>query len=87
MKQITVSLSREQLEILLTLTDNQLFRMKYIDPKMPGHKARPEDLENARTAVRVLNDALSKVRGFGTGTGTGTTDRRQISIQRNGAGN
>ena len=78
MKQIIVSLSREQLEILVTLADNQLFRMKYIDPKMPGHKARPEDLETARTAVRVLSDALSKVKGFGTAI----ADRRQIGIAR-----
>ena len=78
MKLITVTLSREQLEVLVTLTDNQLFRMKYIDPKMPGHRAHPEDLEKARAAVCVLSEALGRVRGLAAGV----VDRRQICIAR-----
>ncbi len=66
MKLITVALSAEQLEALVTLADNQLFRMKYIDPKMPGHKASPEGLENARAALQVLQEALKKTKGVGT---------------------
>ena len=66
MKNISISLSLEQLEVLVTLSDNQLFRMKYIDPKMPGHKTTPGTLENARTAVLVLQEALKKVKGVAT---------------------
>jgi hypothetical protein len=65
MKSVNVTLSPEQLEILVTLADNQFFRMKYIDPKMPGHKSKPEDIENARVAVQILRDALKTMKGFG----------------------
>ncbi len=58
MKLINVTFSPEQLEVLVTLIDNQLFRMKYIDPKMPGYRPRPENIENARTALEVLQGAL-----------------------------
>ena len=78
MKLIQVTLSPEQLEALVTLADNQFFRMKYIDPKMPGHKANPENFENARTALQVLQEALKKVKGFGSNP----VIKHQISIVR-----
>jgi len=81
MKSVNVTLSPEQLEILVTLADNQFFRMKYIDPKMPGHKSTPEDLENARVAVQVLRDALKATKGFGPAPG----GRQQIA-PRNSVG-
>lgn len=82
MKLINVTLSPEQLEALVTLADNQFFRMKYIDPKMPGHKSSPENLENARAALQVLQDALKKMKGFGPST----VVKRQISIVRTAPG-
>ena len=47
MAKITIQLTTEELQALLTLADNQFFRIKYIDPKLPGHKARPEELRAA----------------------------------------
>ncbi len=58
MKKISVSLSLEELQALVTLADNQLFRVKYIDPKMPGYVVQPKQLEVASSAVQVLGEAL-----------------------------
>ena len=58
MKKISVSLSLEELQALVTLADNQLFRVKYIDPKMPGYIVQPKELEVAVSAVQVLSETL-----------------------------
>jgi len=57
-KKISVSLSLEQLQAVLTLAENQLFRVKHIDPKMPGYIVRPEELEVATSAMGILGEAL-----------------------------
>lgn len=64
MAKITIQLTTEELQALLTLADNQFFRIKYIDPKIPGHKARPDELRAAQSAVQVLQNALKAVKGF-----------------------
>ena len=64
MKKITVEFTAEELQALVTLSENQFFRLKYIDPKMPGYKAHPEELQAAHSAVQVLEEALKKEKGF-----------------------
>jgi hypothetical protein len=64
MRKIMVQLTAEELRALVKLSDNQFFRLKYIDPKMPGYKADQEELRTAQSAVRVLQDALKKEKGF-----------------------
>jgi len=64
MKKITLQLTAEELQALVTLSQNQFFRLKYIDPKMPGYKVHPEELRAAQSAVQVLQDALKKEKGF-----------------------
>jgi hypothetical protein len=64
MKKITIQLTAEELRSLVTLSENQFFRLKYIDPKMPGYKARPDELRAAQSAVQVLQEALKKEKGF-----------------------
>jgi hypothetical protein len=66
MAKITVQLTREELQALVTLTENQFFRMRFIDPKMPGYKARPDELRAAQSAVNILESALRKDKGFKT---------------------
>lgn len=58
MKKISISLTFEELQALATLADNQLFRVKYIDPKMPGYSIHPKELEIASSAVQILTEAL-----------------------------
>jgi len=67
-KKIAVGLSLEELEALVKLADNQLFRLKYIDPKMPGHVNHPGELEIAKSAVSVIQTALNTAKGIKTKT-------------------
>ncbi len=67
---ISVKLTLEQLESLLALADNQLFRMKFIDTKMPGYTSRPHNLQVATSAVQVLQEAFKSAKGFGAKTKT-----------------
>jgi hypothetical protein len=64
MKKISVDLTLEELQALLKLADNQLFRIKYIDPKMPGYVPHQEELEFSKSAVQVLQDALNGAKGI-----------------------
>lgn len=67
MKKLTVQLTIEELQTLVTLADNQLFRIEYLDSKLPGNVGNPETLRIAQAAVRVLQDALKRAKGFKTG--------------------
>jgi hypothetical protein len=58
MKSISFSLSVEEVKALLQITQNQLFRLKFLDPKMPGYKARPGELEAVESAEKALQAAL-----------------------------
>ena len=64
LKKISVELTLEELQAILTLADNQLFRVKYIDPKIPGHKERPDELRAAQSAVQLLQNAVKAEKGF-----------------------
>ena len=64
MGNIPVEFSLEQLQAIVILANNQLFRVKYIDPKMPGHVNRPEQLEIFKQAVGVVEAALNKAKGI-----------------------
>ena len=66
MKKISIELTVEELEALVTLTENQFFRMKFLDPKIPGYKARPEEMKAAQSAVAIIHKALNKEKGFTT---------------------
>jgi hypothetical protein len=64
MKKVSIQLSLDELQELLELVENQLFRMKFIDPKIPGPKVRPEKIDAANSAVKVLKDAFKAAKGF-----------------------
>jgi hypothetical protein len=64
MGNIPVEFSLEQLQAIVILANNQLFRVKYIDPKMPGHVNRPEQLEIFKQAGGVVEAALNKAKGI-----------------------
>ena len=63
MKKITVRFTAEELQAAAKLSEDQFFRLKYIDPKMPGYKVHPEELRTAQSAVQVLQEALRKEKG------------------------
>jgi hypothetical protein len=62
MKSLNLSLTVEQVQALLRISQNQIFRLKFLDPKMPGYKAHPGELEAAESAVKVLEAALKEDR-------------------------
>jgi len=64
MAKISVEFSMEQLQAIVVLANDQLFRVKYIDPKMPGHVRHPEQLEISKEAVQVAEAALNKAKGI-----------------------
>ena len=57
-------MSVDEVQALLELVDNQLFRMKFIDSKLPGHKSNPEKLQLATSAVTRLKDGFQKAKGL-----------------------
>jgi hypothetical protein len=64
MQQILVKLSLDEIRLALEMAKNQLFRMKFIDPKIPGHKANPEKQGVATSAVNSLQEAFNRAKGF-----------------------
>ena len=63
-KTIKIDLSAEELKVLATLAENQFFRMRYIDPRMPGYSISPETFRASQSATAVLSEAMKKERGF-----------------------
>jgi len=64
MAKLSVSLSLDEAQALLELVDNQLFRMKFIDSKMPGYKANPEKLRVSTSAVDAVRAVVNKAKGI-----------------------
>ena len=64
MPRLSVSLSLEEAQALLELVDNQLFRMKFIDSRMPGYKADPEKLRVSTSAIAAVRGVVDKAKGI-----------------------
>ena len=64
MQKINVQLTLDELQALLSMSENQIFRQKFVDPKFPGHKSQPKYLQAAESAMGVLKSALGKEKGF-----------------------
>jgi hypothetical protein len=64
MQQISVKLSPEEIQALLEMVENQLFRMKFIDTKLPGHIPNLEKQRACASAVNTLQEAFKKAKGF-----------------------
>jgi hypothetical protein len=61
---LTVKVSLQQLKSLLEVVDNQLFRMKFIDSRIPGHIPKPEELALATAAIDTLRKTYNKAMGI-----------------------
>jgi hypothetical protein len=64
MQNFAVKLDLDEVQALLELVDTQLFRVKFIDPKFPGHKGNPEKLLLATKAVRTIREVFNQAKGF-----------------------
>jgi hypothetical protein len=58
MKSIKLNLTVDQIKAVLQTSQNQLFHVKYLDPRIPGYIAQPGELKAAESAIRVLEDAI-----------------------------
>ena len=64
MTQLAVKVTADEIQALLELVEDQLFRVKFIDPKIPGHKANPVKLKLAASAIASLRATYNKARGI-----------------------
>jgi len=64
-RKIKLTLDPDELKALTTLAENQLFRMRYVDPKIPGYTITPETFRVAQSTA-LLSEAMKKQRGFPT---------------------
>ena len=51
---ITVKLTDQELGLLTSLAADQLFRREFIDPKMPGYRSNPAELNLGKKLVERL---------------------------------
>ena len=52
MKRINFAVTVDELRLLASLASDQLFRRQFIDPKMPGYKGKPEEVDIGKALVR-----------------------------------
>ena len=69
MKNFVVLFTLAELQTMTTIADNELFRMKYINIRLPGFVQNPDLMRLAQSAVRVLGEALKEAKGFNKLTG------------------
>ena len=56
-KTITITFTPEELRATVGLLEDQLFRVKFIDPKMPGREADRQRTRSAESALERLKAA------------------------------
>ena len=50
-KRINFAVTVDELRLLASLASDQLFRRQFIDPKMPGYKGKPEEVDQGKALV------------------------------------
>lgn len=55
MTHIDIRLTAEELELLTSLADDQMFRREFIDPKLPGHRNDPRRMLLGKALVARLH--------------------------------
>jgi hypothetical protein len=63
MKKLTVQMATDQMRAVLDLADDQIFRLKFIDRKVPGYKYDAQKVESGMLGVEVLRQALKGEQG------------------------
>jgi hypothetical protein len=78
MKRINLQLTADELRLLISLASDQLFRRQFIDPRMPGYKGSPEEVNLGKALVGRMRLIIDKGAGHAT---SGMTEGRN---QNNG---
>jgi hypothetical protein len=58
MKKLVLRMSKDEVRAVLSLADEQIFRLKFIDRKVPGYKYDAPRFESAVSGVEILRHAL-----------------------------
>ena len=64
MRNIKLVLNSDELKVLAMMAENELMRMRFVNPRMPGHKADPAVLRAAQSITARLLEASKKQRVF-----------------------
>ena len=64
MTAVNVKLSARELELLTTLASDQLFRREFIDPRTPGFKFNPIELDFGKKLVERLKLTTERAKGI-----------------------
>jgi hypothetical protein len=78
MKRIKFIVTIEELRLLASLASDQLFRRQFIDPKMPGYKSSPEEVDLGKALVGRMRLVIDE------GTGHTTSALGRSHLQRIG---
>jgi hypothetical protein len=60
MKKMMVRMSQDEMRAVLSLADAQIFRLRYIDRKIPGYKYDAPRFESGLLGVEILREALKE---------------------------
>ena len=71
MAPINVKLTPKEIELLVSLASDQLFRREFIDPKMPGYKGNSAEVSMGKALVTRLRSILNP--GFVSKTSSSST--------------
>jgi hypothetical protein len=58
MRKLAFRMSKDEIRAVLSLADDQIFRLKFIDRKIPGYKFDAQKFESGLSGVEVLRHAL-----------------------------
>jgi len=54
-----------EVKLLTMMAENELFRMRFVSPRLPGYRVDPDVLRAAQSVTARLTEAMKKQRGFG----------------------
>lgn len=66
MKRINFALTVDEIRLLASLASDQLFRRQFIDPKMPGYKGSPEEVDLGKALVGRMRLIINECTRYGT---------------------
>lgn len=60
---ITLKLTAPEIELLISLASDQLFRREFIDPRLPGYKSNPAEVSLGKKLVERLRLVTDRAKG------------------------
>jgi len=64
MGKIKLELNPAEVKALATMAENELIRMRFINPRLPGYANDPSVFRAAQSATALLTEAMKKQKGF-----------------------